>query len=483
MRYDLLTEIKQDTRLKRTTSSRGGQYNGPCPWCGGIDRFRVQPHYGPYGFFACNQCRRSGTAIDYLILMRGCSKQHALALVGWKPKGDTLSEFVIPRHAQQQHPGWEAPPEQWQKAASAFSEACQRVLWSERGKGALDYLRGRGLCDETIRKAALGYHPGAWHAPARIWGRTVRLAQGIVIPWLLEGGIWRLTIRDERISEGAGRYLQVSGGSNGLYLAQSLALRRPAVVLVEGEFDALSIAQECGNLVAAVATGTTQGGHTPRWVSLLAQQARVLVAFDAQDTGDTAARWWLARVEHAERLRPLWKDANQMLQDGADLREWIAAALANTPLPMVPMPDEPRNETSQAQPSYPPQQVFAPMPSSLPRTPCPFECIVIDRGRHIKAVACQGEPLANGWCAVHQEAQTLLDLGARLRYPRVQVTRYRAIASGRGGWEAYACRAPAKWLRHDLPFIRQTLPTGEMNIAAVPPVIQVDQQAPAEVPA
>ena len=93
MTYDFLAEITQDTRLKRTSSSRGGQYNGPCPWCGGTDRFRVQPHYGRYGFFACNQCRRSGTAIDYLMLRRGCSKQHALATVGWEPQdGRRLSE-------------------------------------------------------------------------------------------------------------------------------------------------------------------------------------------------------------------------------------------------------------------------------------------------------------------------------------------------------------------------------------------------------
>jgi Toprim-like len=317
----------------------------------------------------------------------------------------------------------------------------------------------------------------------RIWGRTARLAQGIVIPWLLEGGIWRLTIRDERISEGQGRYLQVSGGSNGLYLTQSLTLGRAAVVLVEGEFDALSIVQACGDLVTVVATGTTQGGHTPRWVSLLAQQTRVLVAFDAQDTGDTAAQWWLARLENAQRLRPLWKDANQMLQDGANLREWIAAALANTLLPTVPTPDELRKETIQVHLSYPTQRVFVPMPSSLPRPRCPFECIVIGRDSHIKAVACQGKPLANGWCAEHQEAQTLLDLGARLGYPRVQLTQYRAIASGRGGWEAYACRAPDKWLRHDLPFIRQAFPTNEMDVAGVPEVIQVGQQARVEVPA
>jgi hypothetical protein len=73
-----------------------------------------------------------------------------------------------------------------------------------------------------------------------------------------------------------------------------------------------------------------------------------------------------------------------------------------------------------------------------------------------------GKPLAHSsWCAEHQQAQTLLDLGAQLGYPRTQLTRHRAIGAGRGSWEAYACRAPDSWLGHDLPFIRSTCPNRE----------------------
>lgn len=72
--------------------------------------------------------------------------------------------------------------------------------------------------------------------------RAVKLWRGIVIPWFYQGALWRVTIRDEHLTHGNGRYKQVSGGSNGLYLADSLALKRPAVVVTEGEFDALSVA-------------------------------------------------------------------------------------------------------------------------------------------------------------------------------------------------------------------------------------------------
>ena len=54
MESDLLALVEQDGfRAAQKSTSRGGQYNGPCPWCGGTDRFRVQPFYGNYGFLAC----------------------------------------------------------------------------------------------------------------------------------------------------------------------------------------------------------------------------------------------------------------------------------------------------------------------------------------------------------------------------------------------------------------------------------------------
>ena len=34
---DLLTLIRNDTTLHRTSSTHGGKYHGPCPRCRGID--------------------------------------------------------------------------------------------------------------------------------------------------------------------------------------------------------------------------------------------------------------------------------------------------------------------------------------------------------------------------------------------------------------------------------------------------------------
>ena len=40
-RTNLLALISLDTDLKRIASTGGGEYAGPCPFCGGRDRFQV----------------------------------------------------------------------------------------------------------------------------------------------------------------------------------------------------------------------------------------------------------------------------------------------------------------------------------------------------------------------------------------------------------------------------------------------------------
>jgi DNA primase len=98
-------------------------------------------------------------------------------------------------------------------------------------------------------------------------------------------------------------------------------------MIVEGEFDALTVTQEAGNLVAAVATGSTCGSRRQRWQELLARASMVLVAYDSDEAGDTAAQWWLSVLPRARRCRPTSHDVCEMLQDGGDVRSWVEAGL------------------------------------------------------------------------------------------------------------------------------------------------------------
>jgi len=109
-----------------------------------------------------------------------------------------------------------------------FYEAAEARLWEPTGSRALAYLRQRGLSEETIRTARLGYHAGdVWDKPD-IWGlppkqKKIWLPAGIVVPWLIGSDLWRISIR--RIGDTIGteqRYVVVSGSGNTLFGVDTL---------------------------------------------------------------------------------------------------------------------------------------------------------------------------------------------------------------------------------------------------------------------
>ena len=61
----LLDLIGREVPLHRVASTHGGEYAGPCPWCGGRDRFRVWPHAERPGYW-CRRCGQKGDGIQYL---------------------------------------------------------------------------------------------------------------------------------------------------------------------------------------------------------------------------------------------------------------------------------------------------------------------------------------------------------------------------------------------------------------------------------
>jgi len=404
----------------------------------------------------------------------------------------------------------------WKERANMVAKLAHScLLLSKRGAEGLEYLRARGVLDATIEGACLGYCPAYALQNASDWGgdggKRILLPRGIVIPWFDEhGDVICLRFRrlptdasedarkfygvDEKTSQ-IKRYRVLQGSSSQwLYQGATLLPGRDAVLL-EGEFDALIVAQEVDeNAVAVVATGSTGWGRNERSIRRLASCSRVLVCFNADASGDKAAVEWLSQLGNARRWRPLWGDANEMLGDGVDLREWLAIGLTrpagagSNGTPSVSHSDCPQEQEAQIGSSsyeqfmevvsriatiFPGgceitsvpkgagaatgQQLPAYTPGSLPalpRTQCPFKLVTVGRDQRVKTVPCRSKTLANGWCSSHQHAQELLELGAKRGYPRVQLTQYKAIGKGKGSWEAYASRAPERWLRSDLPRIK-----------------------------
>lgn len=331
---DLLSIAQQHTRLKRVANTKGGEWAGPCPFCGGRDRFRIQPRHpkGPRWF--CRHCGddRWHDAIDFVMRSEDVGFREACRRLGVGLE-DRQVETV--RRSQSPFPVFtpptkrEPPDEHWQAAASTFVERSQTALWNGDGDKARMWLRQRGLSDEMICTAKLGYNAIDHHQSDKLWGldtekKSVWLPRGIVIPYELEGRLWNIAIRRPA---GKPKYYNLPGSRLELYNGDSLCGSRPAV-LVEGVLDALSIRQAAADLVDPVSSGTG-GARSMYWIARLATCPLVLVSFDADEAGDKAAAWWLQVLRNSERWRPYWGDANDLARAGVDLRTWIQEGLHN----------------------------------------------------------------------------------------------------------------------------------------------------------
>ncbi len=74
---DLFNLISRDTQLTRKTRD---EFHGPCPKCGGTDRFTVNV---AEGWWFCRQCSpRRGDAPGYLMWLQNLTYPEALARLG-----------------------------------------------------------------------------------------------------------------------------------------------------------------------------------------------------------------------------------------------------------------------------------------------------------------------------------------------------------------------------------------------------------------
>jgi hypothetical protein len=312
--------IAAETPLCWVADTRGGEYAGPCPWCGGRDRFRVWPEADKPGYW-CRQCGKHGDAIQYLRDRLGLSYPEACERLCLPAKPRTLWPRFPPTAPK-------PPSDTWQARALEVIEVSERRLWSPIGANALAYLRRRGFREATIRHARLGYQshelrdaPERWAIPPD--HRPVWLPRGIVIPVLHGEAVWMLWIRRP---VGEPKYLAVAGSKHHDVGTEAVRFGHPAVLL-EGIFDRLAVQQEADDMVTPVAVGTRHG--TPRTVGKLALAKPVLLSLDADDAGDRAAAWWQRIFPQARRCRPTRKDPGEMLERGDDVRAWVAAAIAD----------------------------------------------------------------------------------------------------------------------------------------------------------
>ena len=359
------------------TGEKGPELQGPCPRCGGDDRFHVWPEQYPDrgGSFWCRGCGAGGDGIQFLRDFGKLSFKEACAAVGKTLDGNYRKDICrqpwrstpIPPPAPATNPEMKPrectePETLWQvQAAKYIDQGCKSLL--ENPVALAKLKKERGITKATAERFNLGLllpRPGdrlpCRFSSRKLWGLqpkpkaknpdTMWLPRGLIIPALSFGsartdtttetapetnqvtGFIRLRIRrpPEDIVDGGVKYYVLPGSG----MAPLLILnQQPSIVVVESELDAILISQEIGDLVGCLAIGNSSARPDKKTAAILEAIPLLILALDSDPAGAEAAERWEEWYPHSDRLTlPKGiKDPGELHQKGGDLRGWIMAAL------------------------------------------------------------------------------------------------------------------------------------------------------------
>lgn len=212
-----------------------------------------------------------------------------------------------------------------------------RNLRGDQGQAARDYCHSRGWTDETIQRAGLGFADGDREllqdafsmyeidaaSPAAQAALGIRAGM-LIYPHVEHGRVVYLAARS--IVEKAHYNPPVELiGERQLYFNWEYQSQGDQVIVVEGQADAITLAQWGIPAIALAGVAVNQG-----MLKMLARHKQIYVALDPDETGVIAAR------KIADALGPLvrmvnWpeRDANAWLQAGAgadECRDLLATA-------------------------------------------------------------------------------------------------------------------------------------------------------------
>jgi DNA primase len=311
--------------MKKIGQTGGGEYHGACPFCGGTDRFIVQPNSGNGGHWWCRQCGKSGDPVAFIMQYDNLDFKAAVEQLGATHSDPPRKNHPEPKpelHVNDLRDDYPCFEPAWQQAASDFAYECGGELWDSWNTSAAGrYLEARGINRDTAVAECLGLNKSEYRAT---WGSVeVWLPRGITIPWNINTQFWNIRVRRPNAdlkATGGDKYISSKGCANGLYSAYH-ARPNATVIMTEGEFDALVVnrffRQRESPHVGAVSIGSCTGARVLRWITLLSLAERVLIAFDNDPAGDQAAQYWLAALHpKAKRLRPSRKDITEVWQAG-----------------------------------------------------------------------------------------------------------------------------------------------------------------------
>jgi DNA primase len=274
----------------------------------------------------CFSCKRGGASNAWI-------KQHRKRkpAPGSMPFSSYVLQPTLPPDNNQ------PPNEIWQIRALTLIAEWQGNLWWRQGQDYRWYLYGRGLKGNIMEQCQLGFNPNDRYEPSDFWGltpetpkdRSVWIPAGICIPWIVDGIVWRINIRR---FEKTPKYLQVKDSKQGVFGIDTLK-DHPVVFMVEGEFDAMLLEQEAGDLIGVCTLGSASNRCLDaRWLSYFLGCHKVVLVGDSDNAGeDWALAMGLLSKRMCRTIVPTGKDLTEYWKKGGDLRKWVEWVLGEIP--------------------------------------------------------------------------------------------------------------------------------------------------------
>jgi len=281
---DLRELAARYTELRRASGDK--ELCGPCPKCGGNDRFHCQAEW-----FSCRQCHpKRGDAIEFFMWKDGLDFKSAVATLTNSPMPSTTTRRTPAPKRQA------AQADDWRHGATLKVDYAHRRLMDDTDKQADEgrrYLDNRGIAPNVWIAFKLGYDsdvslPGT---------KGKQKAPAIVMPWYKGNKLRAVRYRflkkheytdaDGESTDAKQTALWESDFTGAIYGGHALKggiERLTTLVICEGEMNGQSIWQTVKDMhVEVLSLGSESATITPKLAEWAAQYARILVWLDREE--------------------------------------------------------------------------------------------------------------------------------------------------------------------------------------------------------
>ena len=299
----------------------GGELSGPCPICGGNDRFSV---FADGTGWLCRKCPAetgktvsTGGYFDLIARVEGIPVREAMQRYGDRDAPKVQGAPMAPERAlSTSSSDWQH--DIWQLKARTYLAECEPRLAGSEGES---YLEKRGILYSTSQSWRFGFDP---NYPITWEGKEcTKRGPAIIMPWLAQDGRTLTAVKARLIYEtdGAMKARNRRGGSQ-MLIGAHLRTGKRVLVASEGELNATSIWQVIHDQADVLSFG--HEGNYKHLAAVLPLYERILVWVDRLEVA-TAAKAYFGQQHGAAAMKmrfihsPGELDANDILtQYGPD---------------------------------------------------------------------------------------------------------------------------------------------------------------------